>query len=294
MRFMSRDWLAMQGFLQLFWLFVWCHCLVKTFIFLGKEAVSWVMRLKSTRRTNLTSEIHPSQKTHHTAEEPKDWYILYSHPSRASVGSSVRSQPVWTHQTLLCFLSLIKTMWYMSSTTLEKICWKFRFQETFALLWCVDQDSPKPASCVLISWHIYQGFFRGLYKCVCILFGLSNSPLVLQWSMEESLESLRDKCCIPKLNGALYYAKILNEQVEGVHNVLQALKHHGVKLKPENWMKKKIGPKLPSKMHVNWNQEHQEASDQSLRAGTKLVSKESLDTGQGHQHQYHLPTVLDV
>lgn len=84
MRFMSRDWLAMQGFLQLFWLFVWCHCLVKTFIFLGKEAVSWVMRLKSTRRTNLTSEIHPSQKTHHTAEEPKDWYILYSHPSRAS------------------------------------------------------------------------------------------------------------------------------------------------------------------------------------------------------------------
>lgn len=112
--------------------------------------------------------------------------------------------------------------------------------------------------------------------------------------MEESLESLRDKCCIPKLNGALYYAKILNEQVEGVHNVLQALKHHGVKLKPENWMKKKIGPKLPSKMHVNWNQEHQEASDQSLRAGTKLVSKESLDTGQGHQHQYHLPTVLDV
>lgn len=52
--------------------------------------------------------------------------------------------------------------------------------------------------------------------------------------MEESLESLRDKCCIPKLNGALYYAKILNEQVEGVHNVLQALKYHGVKLKPEN------------------------------------------------------------
>lgn len=64
----------------------------------------------------------------------------------------------------------------------------------------------------------------GLYEWVHIPFGLSNAPAAFQWSMEEMLDSLRDKCCIPHLDDV---------HVENPHRVLQALQHHGVNLRPE-------------------------------------------------------------
>ncbi|KAK3511551.1 hypothetical protein QTP70_009657 [Hemibagrus guttatus] len=50
--------------------------------------------------------------------------------------------------------------------------------------------------------------------------------------MEESLEGLRDKICIPYLDDILVFTESFEEQVEAVKKVLQRLQFHGVKLKP--------------------------------------------------------------
>ncbi|GAA6094840.1 uncharacterized protein LOC113008246 [Tachysurus ichikawai] len=54
-----------------------------------------------------------------------------------------------------------------------------------------------------------------------------------QRSMEEMLGSLRDEYCIPYLDELLCYSRSFSDHVEVIHKVLQALQHHGVKLRAE-------------------------------------------------------------
>lgn len=72
----------------------------------------------------------------------------------------------------------------------------------------------------------------GLYEWLRIPFGLSGAPGCFQQFMENALDDLRDKICIPYLDDVIVFSKSFSQHLQDVRTVLQRLRSKGIKLRP--------------------------------------------------------------
>lgn len=72
----------------------------------------------------------------------------------------------------------------------------------------------------------------GQYEWNRIPFGLTGAPGLFQAYMNEALEGLRDKCCLPYLDDILVYSNSFESHLNDLKCVLTRIREKGLKLKP--------------------------------------------------------------
>ena len=72
----------------------------------------------------------------------------------------------------------------------------------------------------------------GFYECVCMPFGLTNSPAMFQQLMESCLGDYHLRYCIIYFDDIIIFSKTPKEHISRLHKVFQKLDEAGLHLKP--------------------------------------------------------------